>query len=81
MRDFEVSQGISLNGADLTLFAAQFAIEIVTALSPSPKDADGKLDSLAGRFMEVRRNVRDPRIAVLFGALAERLTRGEEGLP
>ena len=77
MSDFEISQGISLNGADLTVFASQLAIEIVAALSATPKEADEKLGDIAGRFMDIRRNVRDPRMGVLFGALAERLSRSE----
>lgn len=79
MSDFTAAQGISLNGADLVLFAVQSTIEIVAALSPTPKEADEKLDDIANRFMDIRRNVRDPRISLLFGAFAEKLARTEGG--
>ena len=77
MSDFTAAQGISLNGADLVLFAVQSTIEIVAALSPTPTEAENTLDDIASRLMDIRRNIRDPRISVLLGAFAEKLARTE----
>lgn len=76
MSDFEAAQGISVNGADLTLFTARVIIEIVEASTSDPKEAREKLENLCRR-LNSRRNGRDPRIAVLFGALAEKLARAD----